>query len=78
MSLEQIVRPFVGEDVTPKKEFTQGGQSSSMVRLAIGTVGGTKTFSFSGSSTLSSYMAAVHTEKPSDAFDMTTGKVKSS
>jgi hypothetical protein len=46
-----------------------------MVRIAVGQIGGTKTFSFSGSSTTSSYMAAVHTEKSSSAFNMATGEL---
>jgi hypothetical protein len=76
MPLEPIIRPFIGQDVTPKP-FTPGGRGSNVpeVRLVIGQVGGTKTFSFSQSTTLSSYMAAVHTEKTSSAFDMSTGKL---
>lgn len=74
--METIVRPFVGETTTPTREFAPGGASAPMVRLAVGQVGGSKTFSYSGSSSLSSYMAAVHTEKSVDAFDMQTGKVK--
>lgn len=75
-NMEGIVRPFTGADVTPKKEFSPAGQSAPVVRIALGEVGGNKTFSYSGSSSISSYMAAVHTEKPSDAFDMTTGKLR--
>jgi hypothetical protein len=73
--MEGIVRPFVGQDVTPTKEYAPGGSSAPPVRLTLGLVGGSKTFSYSGSSSLSSYMAAVHTEKPSTAFDMATGKL---
>lgn len=73
--METIVRPFVGQDVTPTKEYTPNGASAPMVRIAVGQLGGTKTFSFTGSSTSSSYMAAVHTEKPSTAFDMSTGQL---
>jgi len=73
--MEGMIRPFVGQDVTPTKEFVPGGQSAPPVRLTVGLIGGTKTFSYSGSSTLSNYMAAVHTEKASDAFDMSTGKL---
>jgi hypothetical protein len=74
--LEPIIRPFVGNDVGPTP-FHPGGASASAppIRFAIGVIGGTKTFAFSSSSSLSSYMAAVHTEKQSTAFDMTTGKL---
>jgi hypothetical protein len=73
--LEPIIRPFVGEQVGPQPFHPGNSASAPPVRLSIGLVGGSKTFSFSSSTTLSSYMAAVHTEKPSDAFDMTTGKL---
>jgi hypothetical protein len=73
--LEGIIRPFVGEQVGPQPFHPGSSQSAPPVRLSIGLVGGSKTFSYSGSSSLTSYMAAVHTEKPSDAFDMTTGKL---
>ncbi len=75
MGLQSIIRPFVGQNVAPQRIHQPGAVGVPPVRFAIGEVGGTKTFSYSGSSTLSSYMAAVHTEKPSTAFDMTTGKL---
>ena len=75
--LENVIRPFVGQDVTPQRLLPRNGHSSPPVRLAVGIIGGTKTFSFSGSSTISSYMAQVNTEKPSDAFDMSTGSLAS-
>lgn len=75
--LEGIVRPFVGQDVTPVAVHNQGGRSAPPVRLTVGAIGGSRTFSFSGSSSISNYMAAVHTEKPSTAFDMTTGELAS-
>lgn len=74
--LEGIIRPFIGRDVSPVAIKTPGAVSAPPVRLTIGLKGGTKTFSYSGNSSLSSYMAAVHTEKPSTVFDMTTGKLK--
>lgn len=74
--LEGIIRPFVGRDVSPVAIKTPGARSAPPVRLALGLKGGTKTFSYSGNSTLSSYMAQVHTEKPSTAFDMSTGKLR--
>jgi hypothetical protein len=75
MSLESVVRPFAGQDVTPVKIVQGNAGPSAPVRLVIGLYGGTKTFAYSGSSTLTSYMANVHTEKPSTAFDMTTGEL---
>lgn len=75
--LEGIIRPFVGNDVTPTPFHPQNSNSAPPVRLAVGLIGGTKTFSFSNSTTLTSYMAAVHTEKASTAFDMSTGQLAS-
>lgn len=74
--LEGIVRPFVGRDVTPTPFHTAGAVNVPPVLLSIGIIGGTKTFSFSGSMTLTSYMAAVHKESSSRAFDMSTGKLR--
>jgi hypothetical protein len=73
--LEPIIRPFVGDQVSPRPFHPGSSTSAPPVRLSVGLVGGTKTFAFSASSSLSSYMAAVHTEKTSTAFDMTTGKL---
>lgn len=74
--MEGVIRPFVGSSVAPTPIHRPGAASAPPVRFAIGEVGGTKTFSYSGSSSLSSYMAAVHTEKTSTAFDMSTGELK--
>jgi hypothetical protein len=73
--LEPIIRPFVGNQVAPQPFHPGNSQSAPPVRLNVGLVGGTKTFAFSTSSSLSSYMAAVHTEKDQLIFDMTTGKL---
>ncbi len=73
--LEGIIRPFIGNSVNPTPFHPQNSASAPPVRLAVGLVGGSKTFGFSSSTTLSSYMAAVHTEKTTDIFDMTTGKL---
>lgn len=73
--LEGIIRPFAGTDVTPIPIRKENASSVPAVRLVVGLVGGTKTFSYSGSSTVSTYMATVNTEKASDAFDMTTGQL---
>lgn len=74
--MEGIIRPFVGKEVAPRAIHQAGGRAQPPVRLAVGIIGGTKTFSYSGSSSLSSYMMAVNTEKPSTNFDMTTGDVR--
>lgn len=73
--LEGVIRPFVGVQSGPTPFHPAGAVSVPPVRLAVGLVGGNKTFPYSGSSSLSSYMAAVHKEAPSTAFDMTTGKL---
>lgn len=76
MTMETIIRPFIGTAVDPTPFHPGNAQSAPPVRLAIGVVGGTKTFAFSHSTNISSYMAAVHTEKASTAFDMSTGKLR--
>ncbi len=73
--LEGVIRPFMGETTAPTPFHPGNPASAPPVRLSIGIIGGTKTFSFSSSTNISSYMASVHTEKPSTAFDMTTGKL---
>jgi hypothetical protein len=74
--LEGVIRPFVGEQIGPQPFHPGSSQSAPPVRLSIGLVGGSKTFAWSASASLSMYMAAVHTEKPTTSFDMTTGKVR--
>lgn len=74
--LEGIIRPFAEKSVSPVPVHQQGANAVAPIRLAIGLVGGTKTFSYSASSSLSSYMASVHTEKESRVFDMSTGKLR--
>lgn len=73
--LEGVIRPFVGRSVSPIPIHRAGAKNVPPVRFSIGEIGGTKTFSYSGNSSLSSYMAAVHTEAPTSIFDMTTGKL---
>lgn len=75
MALEQIVRPFVGQNTAPTPFHPGGANSVAPVRIVVGLVGGNKTFSYSQSVTLTSYMAAVHKEAPSSAFNMSTGKL---
>ena len=74
--LEGIIRPFVGEQVGPQPFHPGNSQSAPPVRLSIGLIGGTKTFSYSGHSSSSMYMAAVHKERTSNAFDMSTGELR--
>lgn len=74
--MEGIVRPWVDRSVAPVPIKQSSPQAQPLVRFAIGLTGGTKTFSFSGSSSLSSYMADVHTESATDNFDLTTLKAK--
>lgn len=74
--LEGIIRPFIGRAVAPIPIHRAGAVNVPPVRFVLGEIGGTKTFSYSGSSSLASYMAAIHTEKTSTAFDMTTGQLK--
>jgi hypothetical protein len=76
MTLETVIRPFVGTRTEPTPFHPAGATNAPPVRLVIGLVGGNKTFSWSHSTSLSAYMAQVHREKPSDAFDMSTGKLK--
>jgi len=75
--LEGVIRPFMGENTAPTPFHPGNSASAPPVRLSIGLVGGSKTFSFSSSTSMSSYMAAVHSEKPTTVFDMTTGKLVS-
>lgn len=74
--LEGVIRPWVSDPVNPTSIKQPSPQAQPMVRLSIGLVGGSKTFSYSGSSSLSSYMADVHTESAVDNFDLTTLKAK--
>ena len=74
--LEGVIRPFMGDPVSPIPFHPGSSSSAPPIRLAVGLIGGTKTFAWSSSASLSSYMAAVHKEKSSTAFDMTTGKLR--
>jgi len=71
MPTEAIVRPFVGEDITPTKYTAPGATSHPPVVLYVGLKGGTKTFPWAEASSQSTYMAAVHREKASDNIDLT-------
>jgi hypothetical protein len=73
--LEGVIRPFAGVGVGPDVIRKPGAVDTPPVRWSVGLVGGQKMFAYSGNSSLTSYMATVHTEKTSDAFDMTTGQL---
>lgn len=73
--LEGVIRPLAGDSVTAKQFFQPGSSGVQPARLSVGLIGGNKTFAWSYSTSLSSYMAAVHTEHSTDVFDMTTGKL---
>jgi hypothetical protein len=75
MGLEVVIRPYSAPDTGPTPFHPAGASSAPPVRLTVGLVGGTKTFAFSQSGSISTYMAAIHKEKAVTAFDMTTGKV---
>lgn len=74
--MEGVIRPFTSLKTTPEAIHQPGGRAQPPVRVSVGIVGGTKTFSYSGSSSLSSYMMAVNTEKPSTNFNMSTGELR--
>jgi hypothetical protein len=76
MTIETIIRPFIGESVTPRAFIKPGGVASAPVRIGpIGLPGGTTTFTFNGSGTNTTYMAAVHKEKNVPSFDYSAGKI---
>lgn len=72
--MEGIIRPFVGKSVSPTRIYQGAGRSTPEVRINVGVVGGTKTFSYSGSGSYSTYLMAVHTEKTAPNFNMSTGE----
>lgn len=72
---EGIVRPSL-PGARPTRFINGPARGQTPVRLVVGLTGGSETFAFSHSNSLSSYMATVHKEKPVDSFDMTTGQVK--
>lgn len=61
--LETIVRPFTTPDVTPQPFHSAGSQGVPPVHVSVGLKGGTKTFSFSASSTRSTRMGNKHKER---------------
>ena len=73
--LEGVIRPFMGEPVGPQPFHPDNAQGAPPVRLSVGLVGGSKIFPTSASATTSTYMAAVHTEASSTAFDMASGQL---
>ena len=75
MGLEVVVRPFAEPDNGPPQFHPAGAVGVPPVRLTVGLVGGTKQYAFSMSATAATKMAAVHTEKTQNVFDMSTGKL---
>ena len=73
--LEGIIRPFIGQNAAPTPFHPDGVVNAPPVRLTVGAIGGTKTFAWSQSYTLTSYMADVHKEDTSTAFNMATGEL---
>lgn len=63
MGLEQIIRPFTDQGVSPRAFDKPGEASTPMVRLAIGFQGSVKTMSYSLSWTVTLSMFQQHTEK---------------
>jgi hypothetical protein len=62
MTIESIIRPFVGRDVTPKPFTKPGSVGVPNIHISVGLVGGTKTFGTSGSGASATLMGNVHTE----------------
>lgn len=62
--LEQIIRPFQTEDVTPIPYHQPGQSGQAPVRLSVGLKGGSKIFSYSLSGTTTSRLGAKHKENP--------------
>ena len=63
--MENIIRPFVGRDVTPQAFHPPGQQGTPDVRVRIGGKGGIKTLSGSVNYSEQKYIGEVHREKPS-------------
>jgi hypothetical protein len=61
--LETVVRPFASPDVVPAPFHPAGTVGVPPVRVTVGLKGGTRTFSFSSSATISFRMGAKHKEK---------------
>ena len=62
-TIETIIRPFIGDDSAPDKYQKPGSVGVPPVRVSVGLKGGTKTFSFSASSSFSTRIGHKHTEK---------------
>jgi hypothetical protein len=61
--LETIVRPFATPDVTPRPFHPAGAQGAPPVRVSVGLKGGSKTFTWSASSSRSTRMGNKHKER---------------
>ncbi len=63
MTIETIVRPFATEDTTPIRTVKAGQSAAEPVLIVIGRKGGAKTFAWSGSCTMTSYLIRIHRER---------------
>ena len=63
MAMEPIIRPFIGPGTDPQPFHPAGTIGVPDVHVSIGLKGGTKTFSYSGSSTVGTKMGNAHKEK---------------
>ncbi len=63
MTIETIVRPFVGQDITPTRTVKAGQSSVEPVLIMVGRKGGSKTFAWSGSASMTSYLIRIHRER---------------
>jgi hypothetical protein len=61
--LESIIRPFAAPDVAPSPFHTPGAQGAQPVLVSVGLKGGTKTFTWSASSSRSTRMGNKHKER---------------
>lgn len=61
-ALEEIVRPYVGRDVTPIPVHPEGVISTPRVLLQLGRIGAGSTSTWSGSFDITNYVGAVQKE----------------
>jgi hypothetical protein len=63
MTIETIVRPFIGQDTTPVRTVRAGQSSVEPVLVVAGRKGGARTFAWSGSASMTSYLIRIHRER---------------
>lgn len=72
--LEGIFRPFETQDVGPTPFYPPGAVGVPPVRIAIGSIGGTRTFAYQGSLHETFYLGTIRTESAvPNLFDFATG-----